>query len=380
MDEVHFGPATRNEYEQGKWEMVSLGKSSVQEIVVDPEPEQRKRDLNAPAFLKPSISNHRLNALITMYHEIPLTRNVFLNTSNIIPNYGYDNEWWSGSRIVPAQISLSSDGLSAYDDEEVAREFQRLMAFLDKTERAYGSADALANLDEVKRILRQHNSIESAVLSAWQNFYEGTGSNECVDTIFSAGVMKESDEISPDIFAILDLDCPPKDSHHESLYDIADELLWQGGTESTDPPYLCRMAEVVVFRVDGGNGRKQIDIPAIWYPDRYLKDTRQQALEMRRAKLNVIDKLAHINRTEDRLMNVPLRSGKIVKVKDLFAAALRHDEARIEENGDASDEDVMEAHTRPSQAAVKLSEKLTKVMANIDNKLKGILFPDTCCC
>ncbi len=105
VDEVHFGPATRAQYEQGKWEMVPVGKSSVQEIVVDPEPQERKRDLDAPAFLKPSISNHRLNALITIYHEIPLTRNVFLNTTDVLTSYGHDSEWWSGTRIGSAQIS-----------------------------------------------------------------------------------------------------------------------------------------------------------------------------------------------------------------------------------------------------------------------------------
>ena len=106
-DRVHFGPATRNQYEEEKWGMVTVGKSSAQEILLDPEPANRKRDLNVPAFLKPSVENNRLGALFTIYHEIPLLREVFMNRSEVQQSYGFDGEWWTGKAIdVPVHVRI----------------------------------------------------------------------------------------------------------------------------------------------------------------------------------------------------------------------------------------------------------------------------------
>ncbi len=93
---------------------------------------------------------------------------------------------------------------------------------------------------------------------------------------------------------------------------------------------------------------------------------------MRIQKKNIMDKLTRISWTENRLTHCPLTAGRVVKVKDLFDATLRHDEARIE-NGINSEEDLMEADIQPSRAALKLSEELMKVMASIDKKLLGKL-------
>ena len=62
-DQVFFGPANRSQYEPGKWDLVPTGNSSAQDfLLLDPEPAGRKRDIDTPAFLKPSIEDHRLGA------------------------------------------------------------------------------------------------------------------------------------------------------------------------------------------------------------------------------------------------------------------------------------------------------------------------------
>jgi hypothetical protein len=165
--EAYFGPATRSQYESGKWDMVLAGQTSVTEIVVDPEPAERKRDLDVPAFLKPSVEDHRLGALLTIYHEIPLIREIFLPRAgqDQAPNYGYDKEWWTGKAIdIPTVF-----GEDVTPPNEVNMELQRLMAFLDKTDRSYGSIEALANLRDVKKALRKEPKLEAAVLNAWKN-------------------------------------------------------------------------------------------------------------------------------------------------------------------------------------------------------------------
>ncbi|RQM06475.1 hypothetical protein DH86_00002337, partial [Scytalidium sp. 3C] len=109
-DQVYFGPATRTQYEEGKWDMVPIGKSSVQEILFDPEPTERKREIDAPAFLKPAVEDHRLAALLTIYHEIPLAREIFLDRMDVSPSYGFNQEWWSGTEIQMASVDTEGEG------------------------------------------------------------------------------------------------------------------------------------------------------------------------------------------------------------------------------------------------------------------------------
>lgn len=367
-DQAYFGPATRqqSEYEQGQWAMVPLGKSAVQEILLDPEPAQRVRGQDVPAFLKPSVKNHRLGAFLTILHEIPVTRNLFLNTTDSDMHYGYDREWWSGKPIEPAENQ-------PLKDTTADREIQRLMAFLDKTERSYGSVEALINHPDVIKEMRKGSNVspEAAVLEVWRNEFQDNNPR-MVQQIYSTGVDSEKEE-STKQFAILELDLPPKDSMQETIYDIADEVLWRElkPLELEGSPFLSRIAEVFTIRIDGGEEHKSIDVPLEWYPDRYLKTGRQAALDMRIKKYEVQEELDRMIRLEDRLAHAALRTGKIVKVQDLFKASLRHDEAEIKEEGEEFDDDIL-SEQHPSPAAVKISAELSKVVASIDKKLLAL--------
>ena len=370
-DEVQFGPATRSqiEYDQGQWGLTSYvqtGKNSAPEAIFDPEPAERKRDLDVPAFLRPSIQNHRLGALLTIYHEIPLIRNLFLNQNDTLRSYGSDKEWWAGKEI---------ENPSSNDEyHEMDRELQRLMALLDDTERSYGSVDALANLQDVKRARYQYQEgVESAVLKLWASIFQQNHPG-MVQQIFSQGVGNESEEDNPKEFAILDLRLPDKDSLQQTLYDICDDVLWPSlePFELERSPYLSHMAEVIAFRIEGNDEHKSVDIPAIWYPDRYLKPARQAALDMRLQKRDVEDELKRMYNIENRLTNY-LVNRKVIKVENLFKASLKHDEAEIKDDGPREIEDVdLTSSQRPSNAATKLSAELRKVMNSIDKKLLGI--------
>jgi len=375
-DQVHFGPATRSEYEQGKWDMVPVSKSSAQEIMVDPDPAERKRGPNVPAFLKPSVQNHRLNALFTIYHEIPLTRNIFLKPIDVLPSYGHDPEWWTGKSIELPTLT----GEDSPEEQTVDRELQRLMAFLDKTDRSYGSADALANMPDVKKTQRQWDYTEATVLAAWRQLI-AEENHGIVKKVFSRGVESEEQEETQTQgteFAILDLTLPPEDSDLETIYDIADDMLWPNLLiRNFDRcSYLSHVADVIAFKFDGGmDSYKKIDIPAIWYPDRYLKESRQAALEMRMKKTEVRDNLELASRMEDYLTSFQVRGpggGKVVKVQDLFKASLRHDEAEIQEEQVLDDLELDGIPTqRQSRAAAVLSAELQKLMTKIDKKLIG---------
>lgn len=368
-DQVYFGPATRpqTEYETGNWGLVAVGKPAVPDTLSDPEPAQRLREADAPAFLKPE-HNH-LAGLITIYHEIPVTRNLFLNTQDSDINFGYDPKWWTGQ---PVTISA---GLSPEDEamqSSVDRELQRLMAFLDKTERSYGSVQALANHPDVQERLKRKGdgNLEAAVFDTWRRKFEPQ-KMASIRQIFSTGVDSENEDTVQD-FAILELQLPPKNSMQETFYDMADEILWPnlGAPELSESPYLSRIAEVIAFSIDGDEGRQAVEIPLDWYPDRYLKSAREKALEMRLQKRQVREQLERIDKVEDRLTHAVLRNGKVVKVQDLFKAALKHDSCEIKEE-DSEHHDDMLSKRGPSPAAMRLSGELTKLLTSIDKKLLG---------
>ena len=198
--------------------------------------------------------------------------------------------------------------------------------------------------------------------------------------MFSRGVESEEQEDTPQgtEFAMLDLALPSEDSHMETIYDMADELLWPNlqVLDADKCSYLSHVADVIAFRFDGSmESYKKIDIPAVWYPDRYLKDGRQAALEMRAKKLEIRETLEQASRMEDSLTSYHMHGpggGKVVKVQDLFKASLRHDEAEIQED-QAHDDPELDGipSQRQSKAAAMLSTELQKIMSKIDKKLTG---------
>ncbi|TAQ86641.1 hypothetical protein B7494_g5012 [Chlorociboria aeruginascens] len=365
-DRVYFGPAERGQYEEGKWDMVPLARTSAQEIVLDPEPEQRKRQSGSPAFLKPS-AEHRLGAILTIYHEIPLAREIFLDRLDTIPDYGSDKEWWTGAQIELPTTTHQGDVVIQREDSKLSQEVQRLMAFLDKTDRSYGSADALARLPLIRELYfgRDVSDLESAFFSAYESILEGHGQFR---KLFSIGVASEVDQdTDKKPFAILDLNLPRKDSiEHETLYDIADDTLWipPAPLELEYSAYLSHIANVIAFRLTGNDSSKSIDIPIIWYPDRYLKSGREAALDMRLKKNEYGEKLRSIIEMEDNLTFFQVR-GRSVKVRDMFTAALRHDQECevLPENTNA------ETTTRGGEGS-ELSAGIRKVLDSIDEKLK----------
>lgn len=368
-DQVHFGPANRPQYESGKWDMVPLGISS-QEILLDPEPADRKRDIDVPAFLKPSVADNRLGALITMYHEIPAVREVFLDRERLLDQYGHNPEWWNGKDIELINLlgEIEEAGLP------VPVELQRLMAFLDKTDRSYGSVESLANLRDVKKERRRAKDLEPAVMDAWKA--SSKDNPDGVKKIFSRAVKCEAEENGEgEEFALLELTLPPKDSLNETIYDISDDVLWPPNTDLVDSAYLSHMADVVVFKLGTASvGHKNIDIPAVWYPDRYMKPNREAAWEMRVAQWEVFKELERIAATEERLTSFPARNGKIIKVRDLFSASLKHDKAELKVDETTHRVDHMDAMSfHRSGKTANLSAQLQKLVASIDRKLSGIL-------
>lgn len=372
-DQVFFGPANRSQYEPGKWDLVPTVNSSAQGIMlIDPEPAERKRDVNTPAFLKPSVEEHRLGALLTIYHEIPLVREIFLDRKNVIPSYGSNNEWWAGKVIELPTMSGPEDVRL-----QVGQEMQRLMAFLDKTDRSYGSADALAYLPAVKEQQRRNGECtEVSVMRAYRELLGDADSAGAVKKLFSIGV-GGTNQADTEELSILKFELPQKDSDQETFYDIADAALWHlDPLDLANSSYLGHIADVIAFQLAGDAFSKGVDIPYAWYPDRYLESSRQAALEMRLKKADVKERLRRIDAQQERLTNYTMLGNGKVKVEDLFKAVLSYDADEMNEDSAPDSTNLATGLSSGEQSAKakRLSAEVHKLMSSIDQKLIGKLY------
>lgn len=262
---------------------------------------------------------------------------------------------------------------------QLGQEIQRLMAFLDKTDRSYGSADALATLPAVKgQQVKWGDSVEVCVMKAYRELLEDSESAGAIKKLFSIGV-EGSNEADSEEFAILKLDLPPKDSEQETLYDIADAALWfHNPLELSNSPYLSHIADVITFQLAGDAFSKGIEIPSVWYPDRYLESSRQAALDMRLKKIEINERLRGLDTLEEKLTNYTIPGNNKVKVQDLFKAVLQHDVDEIKEDVvPVSVSDTAEEGIPPEEQSIKpqkLSAEIRKLMKSIDQKLVGEWF------
>src|SRR3569833_754378 len=136
-----FGPATKDAYDPNQWAMVTTSKQSP-----EPGPSGRKRGEGQPAFLRCRWFGwvvFRLGGILTILHAIPSARNVLVELGSTPPaGYGSSSERWKGNPIIrPAAPSDVQWGATA--EADFAEELHRLMAFLDSTDRSYGTADGL---------------------------------------------------------------------------------------------------------------------------------------------------------------------------------------------------------------------------------------------
>lgn len=288
----HFGPANRSDYDQTNWAMVPVGPAAETKMNNTPAPSLRKRTIGAPAFLIQGFSSsgdHRLGGLLTILHEIPLARNILLQTGNPAASYGHNSEWWKGQEILPphvlaqlqtGQLTWNGESSTRPDFEE---ELHRLMAFLDSTERSHGTVSVMADL------------VPYLNLGAEKQFYEHLGSRneEKIGPLMNVAtlveVQGEGDGQEDAKFGILEMDHLRSDySNIKTLYEALDHVMWNDALswnevhEGSKMAMFRKMGDVFVIKVGGDGPEESFEIPAELYPERYL-DTRKD--EARRIQL-----------------------------------------------------------------------------------------------
>ncbi|KAI0491170.1 hypothetical protein F4859DRAFT_36465 [Xylaria cf. heliscus] len=298
----HFGPANRSEYDSEMWAMVPTKVNGTE--AANPPPSNRKRDADAPTFLRQT-KNHRLGSILSIYNKIPLARNFLLRCGKPAPNYGHNSEWWKGMPIlrqdVLAKLATGEDIWGEDTHPDFIDELHRLVAFLDRSERSYASADGIA---ETKAIDESFGSwmpdVEDRLFQALLD--ASTGSPDCgIEHMTTTGKIlpvmppspsqsepdgqnEEEDNTTSFIFLDIVLDF---DSYSwvNTLYDALDHLLWSSALsldytfpDDAKTAVLLKPAEVITMRIGGMGLDKPCEIPAVFYADRYMNSRKELAL------------------------------------------------------------------------------------------------------
>ncbi|KAF7544027.1 hypothetical protein G7Z17_g10270 [Cylindrodendrum hubeiense] len=283
----NFGPANRNDYDQGNWAMVPVGTSEANLSNSIPTPSLRKRTPGAPAFLiqgNSSAGDHRLGSLMTILHEIPLARNILLEIGAPAASYGHNSEWWKGQEILPphvlaqlqaGELQWGQQGQAKTDLEE---EIHRLMAFLDSTDRSYGTISVLADL------------IPFSNLGPEKQFYEQLGERQG-EKIRPLTQIASLTEVHGDGLGYEDAKFGLLEMEHlrseygiiKTLYESLDHVMWNDVLgwnevhESSKMAMFKEVGDVFVIKIGGDGPEESMEIPEVFYPEKYMTTRKDEA-------------------------------------------------------------------------------------------------------
>ncbi|RYN85436.1 hypothetical protein AA0120_g8813 [Alternaria tenuissima] len=266
-----FGPAMRDNYDTSQWALVP----TATEIIADPIPSQRKREEGEPAILKPSSNFNYLPNLIPILHSMPLFRNALLCPGITKDDYWQGDEWWKGNPKSASRIFDASVGLSESYNLEILHEAQRMMAFLDKTERIYGSVNGLLESEawrELPSTVEDPDDDLLKFLVLWGFAFESHMPNaELNGTLRSTVDVADSTVESFVLDAVVTRDPSRPDF---SLYDVLDDSLFSVAVGSA---HIREPSNVLILRLSSSNTEASdlgIRIPATLYIDRYLQQNK----------------------------------------------------------------------------------------------------------
>lgn len=312
-----FGPATRDVYESSKWALVPHTTSA--ELFLDAAPSARKREENGPAIIKPMPNDSYLPALLTILHSIPLFRNALLTPQISCQSYWVGEDWWKGSASAPARTIDSSSSSETVHELDLIHETQRLIAFLDISDRAYASLGHLLQLDAWKQSLPLVEDLDDELLkylinwsSAYQSHTSQAQLNGVLRSMVNAGGQNQES-------FVLDGSVIHYDPTAElTLYDVLDDTLL---SNSSGKAHIVDISNVLILRLTASKlDATSLDckIPATFYADRYLEENKviidDMLLEVKQYK----DQLKEINDKAQKLKyHTPTKSPKSERMDTL---------------------------------------------------------------
>lgn len=381
-NQAHFGKATRDEYDESAWAMTLFNTSS-QEVVMSPDPEDRKRVAGEPAFIRPSSNNLYLGGFLTILHQIPLAREALLLRNKVLFDYGQDSQWWNGQPInLPKIVTVHEGGDQDNDWDDIIFETQRLMAFLDSTDRSFGSSDALASLKNLHDYASDSEEAITRFLETWHRAALRAQPDNALSTIFQTHAYKQTpfddpaDEDEPISKELFIFEPHLEQEPGQTLYDVLDNAIWSDRPgEQMDDVWLEHLGELLVMKLDSYENAKSVDVkvPAVFYPDRYMSSCRELALEFRTKRLEVMEEIQKLERLMTRF-TCPRTAVGSLTVREILEKAAQAAPVVLSENSVLKDDS-----TTPglkAEKASRIARQLQEVSQKVETKLKGT-FPDT---
>ncbi|KAF2115070.1 hypothetical protein BDV96DRAFT_687792 [Lophiotrema nucula] len=319
-----FGPATKDHYDTSKWAMVTTSSSA--ELIPDASPNDRKREDGQPAILKPLADGNFLPALLIILHSIPLYREALLASKISAQNYFVGDDWWKGNGSNPSRMLDYSAGTGPANDLEFLHEVQRLVAFLDSTDRAYGSVSHLMQLDAWKNFqwpsdANDHSDLLRFLL-IWSSAYESQVADISLRGALKSVIIAGGEELESFV-----LDVPVVQSNSGTdltLYDVLDGALFSSLAQNA---HIGDISNVLIFSLAAAApSATKLDckIPATFYADRYLEENKDvidgMFLEMQQYEKQIADIDAKIDNTKYRTSK---RTGKRMEALDIMRISMR---------------------------------------------------------
>ncbi|KAJ5913304.1 hypothetical protein N7504_002187 [Penicillium tannophilum] len=371
---AHFGKATRDHYEENAWAMTLFNETS-QEVITIPDPEDRKKIDDEPAFIRPTQDNLYIGGFLTILHEIPLAREALLLRNKLLFDYGQDSQWWNGQPInLPKIVTVHEDSEDS-DWEDPIHETQRLMAFLDSTQRAFGSSDALAGLKQMNWFSSDSEEIVARFLETWHAAAVRADPNNPLVTSFMSHAYKkspfdEADEpISKELFVFEPV---VEQDHGQTLYDVLDTAIWSDKPgEDLDDVWLEHVGDILVMKLDSFEQSKSVNvtIPAVFYPDRYLSTCQSIARDMRTKKLEAQEAVSKI---EQRIQQYTMSPNPLVSLtrKEILEKTAAAVPVALKTAMDGKSENLTPEVAK--ERAERIPQQLRALAAKIEEKLKGL--------
>nr|XP_036582889.1 ubiquitin interaction domain-containing protein [Colletotrichum truncatum]KAF6791785.1 ubiquitin interaction domain-containing protein [Colletotrichum truncatum] len=402
---TYFGPANRADYDQNSWALVPTAADASQTRAdADPAPSARKREQGAPAFLvqQPNARNqqHRLGSILTILHEIPLARNILLSAGEQAPSYGHNSEWWKGQPIyAPHVLAAMQQGELQWADDSKPNfheEIHRLMAFLDQTERSYGSVEAMADL------------VPSTSFSVERQFYDTLNENTDPEIMkplthlaYPITTQTLGDPQESTRFAFLNFELTKSQYEQTTtLYEAWDWLVWNDAmtwteiTPDTKMVVLDDMGDVMTIVIDGDGPPESMDVPEVWYPERYLEGRKEEAKVIQEHLAWVLKGLYQAESSEyDYTKWIDPKTNKVYEKREMLEKTIKEYESHVQyldglgrfrelqKSDDAEKqyirlEDVPCVKTDDEEELARNSEHVVKrckwLLSDIDEKMKRL--------
>jgi len=286
-----------------------------------------------PGFIKPVLGPDCLPALLTILHSIPLIRNVLLAPELSAENYWRGEDWWKGSASGASITVDNGAGIVPAPELDLVYETQRLMAFLDSSERSYASLESLFHLDAWKEHQlcpeEQHSLVNDDVIKyllrwswAYQKHVPSTRLDGLLRSVILAGGKREES-------FVLDGTVIPE---HASLYDVLDDALFVDEDRSA---HILDISDVIILRLMVFKDGSQIGcrVPETLFADRYLEKNREFVEKMFAEKKQGREELRKIESEVERLKyHAPQRFKNKQKVEalNLLKTSMRAFESNTE--------------------------------------------------